>query len=146
MATHRYFCPQGKTTFLKFLLVWLLSANQVAIWCDPDSIYLFYHGVVYSRPTASRFVNLPRHNTSDYYPIWAPIDMDSEKKEPPVRPNHAIWPVQASSPNPVRWEIWFKYLNGSKLGMPQWNRADLARAYVFDLFSLSVINTGRAGG
>ena len=146
VATHRYFCPQGKTTFLKFLLVWLLSAHQVTILCDVRSTYLFYHGVVYTRPTASGFVNIPEHKTSGYYPIWAPIDMAFLKKEPPVCDDSTIWPVQASSPNPIRWEMWLKQLNGSLLGMPRWNRKDLAEGYVFNLFSLSAINPGRAVG
>jgi len=128
-----YFCPQGKTTFLKFLLVWLLSAHQVVTLCDADSIYLFYHGVVYSRSSESLFVNVPKHKTLRYYPIWAPIDVDFLNREPPVRDDPNIWPVQASPPNPIRWQMWLKQLNGSLLGMPLWNRKDLVQGYA--LFS-----------
>jgi len=138
--------PQGKTTFLKFLLAWLLSAHQAAILCDNDFIYLFYHGKVYSRPAVSAFKNAPRHKTSPYYPIWTLIDMDFRDREAPVDDDLNIWPVQASPPNPIRWKSWRKQLGGALLGMPLWNREDLVHGYVLNLFSPFTINPGRVVG
>ena len=55
-ATHQRICSPGKTTFLKFLLVWLISAHQVVLLCDNLSTYLFYQAmsIINQRALASR--------------------------------------------------------------------------------------------
>ena len=146
VTTHWCARPQGKTTFLKFLLARLLSAHQVAILCGNDLIHLFYHGKVYYRPTAYGFKNAPKHRTVRYYPIVALIDVDFKDRGPPIDDDINIWPVQATSPNPIRWKSWRKQLDAALLGMPLWNKVDLVNGYVLNLFSLSTINPGHVVG
>jgi len=57
----------GKTMFLKFMLAWLISANQVVVLCDSYEAHLFYHGQVYSRQAEAGFKGLPRQK--GYYPV-----------------------------------------------------------------------------
>lgn len=56
----------GKATFLKFMLVQLISADQVVVLFDNSRIYLFYHGIpVYFRPTTTGLRYLPSYHQED---------------------------------------------------------------------------------
>jgi len=60
--------------FPKFMLVWLISVDQVVILCDSFKAHLFYRGEVYSRPAKEGFEYLPMRKRMAYCPIWALID------------------------------------------------------------------------
>ena len=62
--------------FLKFMLAWLISVDQIVILCDSSDPCLFYNGKVYLRPAERGFKNLPRRAGMTYCPIWALIDVD----------------------------------------------------------------------
>ena len=125
----------GKTTFLKFMLAWLISVDQVVLLCTADDNYLFYCGQVYVRSTSVGFRGLPVRQNVEYFPIWALIDMDYKKSDPHIRADSDIWPIQASSPNPVRWAPWVKQNGAALLGMPVWSMRELKEGCGLSLFS-----------
>lgn len=123
--THRLICSPGKTTFLMFMLVRLISALQVVLFCGSSKIYLFYRGRAYCRPTESGFDNLPIHTKR--HPIWALINMDYKDHGPPITEEPNIWPIQAASTNPVRWKSWSRQNEAALLGMPRWTEEELTK-------------------
>ena len=132
-------CSTGKTTFLKFMLARLISAQQVVLLCDDSATHLFYRGGVYIRPTEPHgFMNLPTH--APHNPIWALIDVGYEDRGPPLTGSTGVWPIQASSPNPVRFKSWSKQDGATLLGMPPWSMMDLVEAYVSIPFYLSAVD------
>ena len=136
--SHRRIRSPGKSNFLKFMLAWLLSAQQVVLLCNNDLTYLFYSGGVYSRPTAPAFMYLPVHQGEPDRSVWVVIDVDSSDHGPPVTGDLTVWPIQASSPKSIRWRIWRKQLPRTALwGMPLWNRKELLEGYAFSTFYLS---------
>ena len=128
----------GKNTFLKFMLVRLISARQVVLLCKNSDVYLFYHGQVYHRLGEPGFNNLPECQSRSYYPIWTLIHAEPIQ-EPPVWGSSNIWPIQTSSPNPLRWDGWSRRYGAAVLGMPLWDMEELMEGYVF---SFSSINLG----
>jgi hypothetical protein len=140
-TTHRHICSPGKSTFLKYMLVRLISAKQVVLLCDSFYTYLFHRGQVYGRLMASGLGNLPRYRKA-YCPVWALIDMDFEERGPSIISSSNIWPIQASPPKPILWKSWSKQFGAALLGMPLWDMEELMEGYVFSFFSLSAINPG----
>jgi hypothetical protein len=128
--------------FLNFMLARLISARQVVLLCNSRVIRLFYQGQVYCRPSESGFYDLPTHSKTPYCPIWALIDMDFEDKEPPIESDSDVWPIQASSPNSVRWKFWAKQFDPALWGMPLWDMRELNEGCVFGLSPLSAIDPG----
>lgn len=58
-----------KTTFLKFMLVQLISVLQVILLCDNSHSYLFYHGTMYFQLPDTGLRDLAacgEHNTPPY--------------------------------------------------------------------------------
>ena len=109
----------------------LISAGQVVLLCDNSDTHLFYRGSVYFRPTEPHgFQNIPTHNKG-YYPVWTLIDFDSQDREPPLTSSTGVWPVQASSPNSIRFKSWRRQNGATLLGMPVWSMEDLVEGYVF---------------
>ena len=137
--THWPVRSPGKTTFLKFMLVRLISARQVILLCDNPDVYLFYCGQVYYRSGESGFKDLPQHQGTSYYPIWTLVDVF---QPPPITSNLNIWPIQTTSLNPILWDRWSKQLGAAMLGMPLWDVEELIEGYVFSLFPFPVINPG----
>jgi len=133
-TAHRWIRSPGKTTFLTLMLVRLVSAHQVVFYCNPNEIFLFYRGEVYTRSTQSGFKGLPRVPGVSYCPVWALINMDYEDKPPPITELSKIWPILASSPRPVRWKQWHKQNRAALLGMPLWSMWELMMGYVVALF------------
>ena len=119
----------GKTVFQKFMLAQLISAREVVLLCDSDTILLFFRGRVYSRETTSGFNFLPTLPINVYYPIWALVDV-RQLQEPPIAEKSNIWPVQTSPPHPARWKEWSKQNDAVLLGMPLWNMEELLEGYV----------------
>jgi len=124
------------------MLARLISAGQVVLVYYSGNIYLFYRGQVYSRPMASGLEGLPEHCGMVYCPIWALVDADYEGQGPQAGSSPGTWPVQVTSPNPIRWKSWSKQNGATLLGMPLWNMEELMEGYVFSLFSLSAIDPG----
>ena len=139
-TTHGHIRSPGKTTFLKFMLARLISADQVVLLCDFNNIHLFYRGRVYMRLAQFGIENLPKHQEIPYCPVWALIDVDFNDRGPPLSSTSNVWPTQASSPNPIRWKSWRKQYGAAELGMPLWSKEELMAGYVFTLFSLSAID------
>lgn len=124
------------------MLARLISARQVVLAYDGTRLRLFYQGQVYSRPAAYDFDNLPQGPDTEYCPIWMLIDVDNQNQEPPIPTGLEVWPIQASSPNPLQWKSWRKQYNAALWGMPLWDLEELMEGYVFSLFSLSAIDPG----
>jgi len=141
-TTHRRIGSPGKTTFPNFMLARLISARQVVLPRKPTQVHLFYYGQVYSRPTVLGLEGLPENAQTPHFPIWALVDADLRKGEPPIIDTSNVWPIQASSPNPARWDSWSEQYRAAELGMPLWNMEELMEGYVFSLFSLSAIDPG----
>ena len=131
-STHRRIRSPGKTTFQWFVLTNLISAHQVVLFCNPIHMILFFCGRVYIRLMTSGFDNyLPKHSTERYCPIWALIDMNYNDQGPSITGQSNIWPIQMSSPSPIRWKSWQKRNKVALWGMPLWNEEELTRGYVF---------------
>jgi len=130
--------------FLKFMLARLISDRQVVLLCDSSTAFFFFHGKVYSRPTQYGFKDLPECKGALYCPIWALIDVDCLDEAPPITGSDNIWPIQAASPNPIRWKSWSKQNGARLLGMPLWEMDELMEGYVFSVFSLSAIRSSHA--
>ena len=143
-ATHRWIHSAGKTTFLTFMLAQLLSAHQVVLYYSLERTILFYRGEVYTRSAQSGFRDLPYHPGISYCPVWTFIDMDYSNTPPPMARESRIWPIQASSPRPSRWESWRKQTGAALLGMPLWNMEELVKGYAFALFPLFATDPGHA--
>ena len=109
------------------MLTRLLSERQVVVLCNNSKVYLFYKGKVYFRPETSGFEGLPERQRTRYCPVWTLIDFDFVDRGPNITIDADIWPVQASSLNPVRWWSWAKQYGGVRLGMPLWNTEDLIK-------------------
>jgi len=90
-------------------------------------VCLFYHGRVYSRPVdLCGFEYLPTHRKASYCPVWALIDVDLKNEEPPITGSSSIWPIQTTSPDPIRWTRWKKLTRAALLGTPKWNMKELS--------------------
>ena len=128
-TTHRRTRFPGKTLFLDFMLARLISAKQIVLVYTASYVLLFYHGTVYTRRPAD-FSGVPRHRKHPFFFAWALIDADSSIQQPPICNLHYIWPIQASSPQPTRWQGWSKQRKAFVWGMPLWNMKELMQAYV----------------
>jgi hypothetical protein len=143
MTTKRCICSAGKTNFLKFMLARLISARQVVLLCDNSDTYLFYRGSVHSRPTEPNgFKNIPTRNKG-YYPVWTLVDFDPQDREPPLIRSTGVSPVQASSPNPIRFQSWAKKNGAALLRIPVWSVDDLVAGYDFSQLPLSAVDLRR---
>ena len=133
-TAHLRICTPGKSTFLFFMLARLFSAHQVALLCDSLNLYLFYRGAVYRRSATFGFLDLPRNPNRRYCPIFAFIDVDYGDRGPYLNRVANVWPIQASSPNPIRWKSWVKQHKAAVLGMPLWSTEELIKGCVSSLF------------
>ena len=136
MIIHRCIHSLGTTTFLKFMLVRLISDGQVVVLCDSFNVNLFYGDQVYRQAMSSNFRGLPERKGVRYHPIWALIDVDYDNRGPPMSSATNIWPVQASSPKPIRWKAWRKQNKAGLFGIPLWNTEELTKGCAFGLFFL----------
>jgi len=68
---------------------------------------------------------LPAHKAPEGCRIWTLINVDFLKANPPISSDSGIWPIQASSPNPVRWDSWQKQKRAAIFGMPLWTAEEL---------------------
>ena len=104
------------------MLMQLMRAKQAILLCNSSKVFLFYRGQVFSRPTASGFDDIP---TLEGYPVWTLVDVDYEDHGPPFDAGSAVWPIQATSPNPARFKLWRRMYQATVLGMRLWNMEEL---------------------
>jgi len=111
----------------------LISARQVVLLLTKAKVTLFYAGKAYCRSPTDAFLHVPtcKGKTKNY--AWALIDIDPQNSQLPLDGTTQVWPIQASSPNPVQWKLWSKEFNAAKWGMPLWTVDEL----VFGCVSLS---------
>jgi hypothetical protein len=136
------------------VLAQLVSTRQVVLLCNSIDAHFFYRGKVYHRLATSGFKDLPERvnppESSDlpersdsdlpkrsnrrYFPIWTLVDVDNKPHGLNIPKKSNIWPVQASSPIPVRWKAWSTHYGAAVLGMPLWDMKELMEGCVFGLF------------
>lgn len=115
------------------MLARLIASRQVVILCDNSEAYLFFAGqVYYNSMNNNPFRSLPKRENT-YCPILTLIDVDYADRGPPLTGSSTVWPIQASSPNPIRWKSWAKQNKAAELGMPLWSIEELAAGYVSDI-------------
>lgn len=125
-------CSAGTTTFLKFVLAWLLSAHQVVLLCGDSETHVFYRGTMYLRQMEPLgFGNLPLHKLGVYCPVWTLIDVEYWDRGPPFLGSAIVWPVQTGSPVLIRFKLWSKQVDAALLGVPLWSLKELVEGYVF---------------
>ena len=127
LCGHSVAHPLGKSTFLMFLLARLISARQVVIFGNRNVLHLFYHGKVYRKMQFLQDLPTLFRNEREQ-PAWALIDGDG-MAEVPFSMDTPIWPILATSPQPIRWQSWGKQLNAYMWGMPKWNFEELVAWY-----------------
>ncbi|KZT09337.1 uncharacterized protein LAESUDRAFT_810943 [Laetiporus sulphureus 93-53] len=105
----------GKSTWLRYALIRLLKKQQVVLFAQDERYHLFYHDCVYTI-SSGKLSNdyLPRPPENGYF--WGLIDSDKRA----VQPHSAlldlpIFPVQAASPNRIRYRQWLKQREGFTL-------------------------------
>ena len=116
------------------MLVRLISARQVVLLHTGLKVTLFYAGQAYYRSATDAFLYVPRREGKNNHPVWALIDMDFLRSEPPLDGTSQVWPIQASTLNPVRWGNWSKRFNAANWGMPLWTMEELVLGCVLQSF------------
>jgi len=108
------------------MLALLISAHQAMPPCRRFAMFLFFRGKMYTRKpeVESGFEDLPRRR-----PILS-HDMGFAPGEPPLDRGDNAWPIQATSPKPVRWRSWIKQHEAPVLGMPLWDMKELMEGCV----------------
>ena len=111
----------GKTTWLWFSLVCLISKGETVLIYADGQAHLFHGGCVYVRK--EEYPSLP-----EVGPVWCLIDADGNGGMPPeflVGDGGTGFPVQASSPNKRRYATWVKNRTAVVYGMSLWSEAEL---------------------
>lgn len=115
-----------------YMLVRLISAHQNVLLCSSDIVWFFYGDEVYIRqPIGLSFHHLPQRKKGVYFPTLALIDLDSQKIPPTISTIFNMWPIQASSPRPERYESWSKQAKAALVGLPRWETPELKKGCVF---------------
>ena len=130
--THRHITFPGKTIFLYYMLVRLISARQPVLLYTSTTTIFFYRGEVYRQTTENHFWSIPIYQ-GGYFPLWALIDIDSRLEPPPIEGGSRVWPIQSSSPDPIRWYRWRSQTGAALLGMHLWTMEELIQGCVFTL-------------
>ena len=119
----------GKTLFIWFLLVRLLSMEQVVVLHiagggPTGGPILFYHNAVYTASPAAGGSTLPIPRKAF---IWSLFDL-KRGDHPPLALYPQCFPVQAPSPNPERYAEWRKERSPFFTYFPLWSLDELQRA------------------
>lgn len=114
-----------------YLLVRLLNMKQVVLLhALRDSPLLFYHGTVYNGKNAQIFTlpTPPSHLESHPF-IWSLLDLGMPDDAPGLAVDPSVcFPVQTSSPNPLRYKLWRKERGALYTGFPLWDPEELRNA------------------
>lgn len=112
------------------MLICLIIKRKVIAFYSEGKTRLLYDGHVY---LAGTNVELPPSFIKKQM-IWCLIDSDASLSPPPPylvsKKKDFIFPVQAASPNDVRYKIWTKELIPATFGMPLWSEEELKQGYV----------------
>ena len=129
---------EGKTLFNYYLLVRLLQQKQVILFSpDGEEVFLFYHNEVYTlRMEALSAYMLPQPIFSDVF-IWSLFDIREAREPKKFLVNYPCFPVQVTSPNPIRYKVWDKERMPLRTGLPLWTRDELAQGCVVPITFLS---------
>ena len=109
------------------MLIKLLSKGYDVLFVFTGAQTVLYRGEQAYHPLAG----IPRNNVFAFLPsdvhAWAPalIDWGASVGEPGVTYTNCF-PIQASSPDPVRYRAWFKKCNALRWGLPLWSLEELA--------------------
>ncbi|KAF9039690.1 hypothetical protein BDZ89DRAFT_1156862 [Hymenopellis radicata] len=120
----------GKTVFLWYSLIRLITLHQVILFAQDNRLYLFYEGTVHSaaikdNPTLPVFPGDPQSRASF---IWTLIDVDLRDKPPATFLIQApCFPIQAASPNPLCYKLWSKYRLAARMSLPLWSKKELRK-------------------
>jgi len=122
------------------MLVRLISERQVIVQFNGTATTLFKAGEVYIYQ-GSGFAYVPVPREQSVIPVWTLIDVDSGETGAPLTEDLLIWPIQASSPKPVRWRSWSKQFRSAIWGLPLWTLEELVYGYVFGSLPSPVVFT-----
>ncbi|KAL5480206.1 hypothetical protein ACEPAI_1476 [Sanghuangporus weigelae] len=121
----------GKTTWLWFMLIYLLTLKKNVALHTKGRTYLFYHDRVYIASSGPDVTWPPSTAVRDR--IWCLIDSDERVGPPPSyltsKDEGRIFPVHAAPPNPARYYKWFKQRGGVVIGMPLWNEEEIIEGF-----------------
>ncbi|EJD07138.1 uncharacterized protein FOMMEDRAFT_152496 [Fomitiporia mediterranea MF3/22] len=113
----------GKTAFLWFMLICCIMRHRNVLFYHNDVSRYFFEGRVYVAVRQNPIlIEHPNIFT------WSLIDSDLHAAPPPsylVKGSVNLFPVQASSPNEVRYRYWLKQRQGYIWGMPSWTFEEL---------------------
>lgn len=121
--------PPGKSTWLYFLLVYLLARGDDILFYIPGRFLLFRGDQVHK---SSHITVVPKSTASTPgSQTWCLIDPDGPLETPPrvLFEGGRLFPIQACSPNREKIQGWFKQRRPIVYGMPLWNRQDLLAGY-----------------
>ena len=135
----------GKTLLLIDLLRRLLQRRQVVLFTvNGDSLYLFYHGNVYTTAMAmlitipeSFRLPKPKLRTSKVF-MWSLFDIQEQQEPAAFLTNPPCLPVQTASPDQIRFKTWRKESEPLCIGLPLWTRDELAKGYVLPMYHVSI--------
>jgi len=127
---------EGKTLFSYYLLVRLLQRKQVVLFSpDGKMVYLCYHTEIYTVSMEALAapgvgVSLPNPISSSNVFIWSLFDIRERKEPESFLVTRPCFPVQTTSPDPIRYRTWDKERIPLLTGLPLWTRDELAQGYV----------------
>jgi hypothetical protein len=115
----------GKTLFLWYLLLRLLSMKQVVLLRADRQDILFYHDGVYGTSPATRARHLPSPHPGTF--IWSLFDLLSGEIFPELAIETRCFPVQCPSPNRALYP-WRKQRSPLYTVFPLWSIEELELA------------------
>ena len=118
----------GKTTWLWFLLVALLSNGDDVIFSSGERFRLFHGERVY---ITTNPLKIPSSSKAPERPLWCLIDADFQLHTPVslIAGNGARFPILACPPSGEWYRAWFDQRLPVVWGMPLWNQQDLLAGY-----------------
>ena len=116
----------GKTLFLWYLLLRLLSMRQVVLVHVSGLDVLFYHDGVYRPSRDANVSDLPSPGAGSF--IWSLFDLYPNEMVPPFAVDPQCFPVQGPSPNPSLYRNWRKVRGPRYTVFPLWTLEELNHA------------------
>lgn len=119
----------GKTVFLFYVLIRRLKKRIATLFYSPTT-----HVLLFQEDGTYRFSDLSQADEGTFsfgFDVWFLIDMDKGlEPPPPVITDASPWPVQAASPNEVRFKSWKKHRQASIFIMDPWSEEEMRTGYV----------------
>jgi len=123
---------EGKTQWLRYLLICLLFKKQPVLFTWRGSTLLFHQGIVYRRDGLVLDSDLPQPvpNSGRIF-LWSLIDTDDKVAQVPgyLYGLHCF-PIHAASPNPDRFSVWVKKRTPAVFGFVEWDIDKLLAGYI----------------